>query len=131
MILKLMLFLLYLVPFCIMNIQADVGSQQGHCPYEGGCVRVYGRITEADLRFLKPFFNQAVEQDVRMAVDLDSSGGDVRAAIEIGKLMRRVRAVATMGFTSDCSSSCVTLLDGRATTGRELTRHRIGATGSS
>jgi hypothetical protein len=111
--LKLTVFFLLICIYATNTSQADVSLQDGYCPAEwGGCVRVYGQISEADSEVLSPIFSRAKERDQKVNVSLNSTGGDVRVAIKIGRLMRQVRAVATIGNSSECSSACIFLLIG-------------------
>ncbi|MHB1401348.1 MAG: COG3904 family protein [Thiobacillus sp.] len=48
----------------------------------------------------------------QVSVSLDSRGGSVDAAIEIGRNLRKIRAIATMGEDNVCFSACVFILAG-------------------
>ena len=104
---RLVLAALFSLPY---TAAADVAPMPGYCPDSGRCFLITGVITSADLSQLRPAFQQALSQGLQMSFRLNSRGGDVRAAIELGRLMRRVRATAVGGHSDVCLSSCVFLL---------------------
>jgi hypothetical protein len=54
----------------------------------------------------------ALDRRVDLHVDVDSRGGEVFAALEIGRLLRRERASISVGRDASCISACVFLLMG-------------------
>jgi hypothetical protein len=93
-------------------VRADVSVAAGTCPFAGGCLAITGEISVADVEAVIPMVEKAAKAGLRMSFDLDSRGGDVVAAMDIGRLMRRVRGIAVGGRDSMCLSACVFLLAG-------------------
>jgi hypothetical protein len=92
-------------------------------------VLIRGKISKADIpvfktllapylepRYLqthqKPHWYKVDPDESTFMVMLDSQGGDVRAALELGRLFRKARVTATVGIDHKCLSSCVFLLAG-------------------
>lgn len=90
---------------------------------------VVGAITSADIpvvrmllapyldpNFIKnhpaPRWYKPDADDTGYNVGLDSEGGDVGAAIEIGRMFRKARVFASLGPQDKCLSACVFLLAG-------------------
>lgn len=90
---------------------------------------VIGAITSADIpvvrmllapyvdpNFIKnhpaPRWYKPDPDDTGYMVNLDSEGGDVGAAIEIGRMFRKARVYASLGPQDKCLSACVFLLAG-------------------
>ena len=55
---------------------------------------------------------RALHRDVDFHVDVDSQGGEIFAALEIGRIMRAERALISVGRGASCISACVFLLMG-------------------
>ena len=55
---------------------------------------------------------RALGRDITIHVDVDSAGGEVFAALEIGRLLRRDQASISVGHGSSCISACVLVLMG-------------------
>jgi len=65
---------------------------------------IYGRISKADADY---FTQHAAEYETDdLSVNLDSLGGDVDAAMQIGRLIRRFDASASVKQGAKCYSSC-------------------------
>lgn len=92
-------------------------------------VILVGEITKADVPVFKtllaPYLDQKYLQthpkpswfksdpdESSFTVELDSQGGDVVAALEIGRLFRKARVTTVVGVDDKCLSSCVFLLAG-------------------
>lgn len=92
---------------------ADFGPQQGNCPNAAGCYELSGDISELDALAVRTMVEDLQRRKVsRPYVMLNSRGGDVDAALSIGRDLRKVRAIATMGEMHICYSSCVFVLSG-------------------
>jgi ATP-dependent protease ClpP protease subunit len=76
------------------------------------CLSVYGYISQADAEVLRDFFQGRNLDPGSVEVYLNSPGGDVKAAIQIGRQLRDARAAAYVFTDAQCSSSCVFLLAG-------------------
>ena len=55
---------------------------------------------------------RALHRDVDLRIDVDSQGGEVFAALEIGRILREERASISVRNGASCISSCVFLLMG-------------------
>lgn len=82
------------------------------------CIR--GNITSQDATFVKSFAKnfsklKSDNPSVRALIWLDSPGGDIMAAMNIGRILRGLRSIATVPESSGCSSACVFLLAGATT----------------
>jgi hypothetical protein len=55
---------------------------------------------------------RALHRDVDLRIDVDSQGGEVFAALEIGRILREERASISVRSGASCISSCVLLLMG-------------------
>jgi hypothetical protein len=55
---------------------------------------------------------RALHRDVELRIDVDSQGGEVFAAMEIGRILREERASISVRNGASCISSCVLLLMG-------------------
>lgn len=92
-------------------------------------VEMRGEITKADIpvfkallapflgpRYLqthqKPLWFKSDPDESTFMVFLDSQGGDVKAALELGRLFRKARVTSVVGKYDKCLSSCVFLLAG-------------------
>jgi len=73
---------------------------------------VDGRITSTDVPHVRQAFDQA-KGSGSLLLMLDSEGGDIAAAIEIGRLIRRWPGSSVLvSLNSKCFSACVFLLAG-------------------
>lgn len=91
---------------------AEVGPMPGPCPFTGGCYLLSGTITKDDLGTIGAALVNARNNKRPIAVRLNSSGGDFRTAIALGRLMRSAGASAVGGINDACMSSCVMVLAG-------------------
>ncbi|BAO31030.1 hypothetical protein SUTH_03257 [Sulfuritalea hydrogenivorans sk43H] len=60
----------------------------------------------------KPQWYKPKPHDIGYLVSLDSEGGDLYAAMAIGRMFRKARVWAQVGWSGKCMSSCVILLAG-------------------
>lgn len=94
-------------------------------------VRMQGRIDRSRLHLIEQALRRrdatarALGRDVSLEVDVDSRGGEVFAAMEIGRLLRRGRASLAIGEGAWCVSACVFALMG-AVEARVADGARIG-----
>ena len=68
--------------------------------------------TVANLVIAQMLFLEAEDPDKDIQLYLNSPGGDVKAAIQIGRQLRDARAAVHVFSDAQCSSSCVFLLAG-------------------
>lgn len=80
------------------------------CP-NGLCWEISGFISEADAQELSRIA-QRLKTKATPFFYLNSKGGDVEAAIAIGRHLRRIAATTLMWDQSECLSSCVFVLAG-------------------
>ena len=79
--------------------------------------------------------HRTLHRDIALRIDVDSQGGEVFAALEIGRILREERASITVRDGASCISSCVFLLMGaverNVSDGARLGIHRpsLGAPG--
>src|SRR6266705_1172796 len=103
--------ILSLVLFASFAAWPDVSGAR-HCSATSCTLMVEGRITSSDV----PLVKQALEQTQgsgTLLFMLNSEGGDIAAAIEIGRLIRRwPDSVALVSLNSKCFSACVFVLAG-------------------
>ena len=91
------------------------------------CVNIRGVISGDDAVKVKSFLDSLDNSKATPLFSLDSEGGDVRAAIEIGRIMRRTRAFVFLdGNKAICLSSCIFLLAGGVQRGAIGTYGTIG-----
>lgn len=118
--LKAVLVLLQLTALAF-TAHADVkfvkGDQAKRNIAEWSHVAITGKIVQADVEQLRALIIEAtMESNLRVAgalapqVMLHSPGGDVRAAIRMGHILRAVNAVVFVGLNAECSSACVLIL---------------------
>jgi hypothetical protein len=94
-------------------------------------VRLRGVIDPSRLQLLEKSLQrrdtrqQALGRPVALKVDIDSPGGQVFAAMEIGRLLRREAATIRVGRGASCISACVFVLMG-ATEREAAANARIG-----
>jgi len=93
---------------------ADVSSSDcanGH----SDCYAISDEITSLDLAELKRRLSSPDRYNNKNLVPvffLDSHGGDIYAAMEIGRLLRKERAVAVVTRAASCMSACIFVLLG-------------------
>lgn len=81
-------------------------------------VKLRGAIDRSRLQLLRHAVlrrdsaRSALQRDVELRIDADTPGGEVFAALEIGRLLREQRASIRVGDGASCISSCVLLLMG-------------------
>ena len=81
-------------------------------------VKLRGAIDRSRLQLLRHALvrrdaaRRALQRDVELRIDADTPGGEVFAAMEIGRLLREERASITVRDGASCISSCVLLLMG-------------------
>jgi ATP-dependent protease ClpP protease subunit len=96
-----------------------VTQDQGERCIFGNCWKITETITSADARTVAAIAQRMAMEKQRPHFYLDSSGGDVEAAISIGRLLRKMSAHAyVLGKNERCLSSCVFLYAGAT--------HRVG-----
>lgn len=105
-------FILWLLP-ALLQLSTALGAVTETTPCSGRCFKISGAITTHDLSELK-HIAQDVSKGPRSTplFSLDSAGGDVVAAMEIGRLLRKIRAVVAIGTSAKCYSACVFILAG-------------------
>lgn len=87
----------------------------GRCPgpeFIAGCWEITGIISDADQRQVAAIAGRLAGNKRTPYFWLNSEGGDVEAAIAIGRELRRMRATALMWDKARCLSSCVFVLAG-------------------
>ena len=103
--------LLLLILLASFPVRAEVSGAR-NCSAGSCTLMIEGRIAANDVALVK----QALEQTQgagRLLLMLDSEGGDIAAAIEIGRLIRRwADSVALISLNSKCFSACVFVLAG-------------------
>jgi ATP-dependent protease ClpP protease subunit len=81
-------------------------------------VKLRGAINGSRLRLVRHALQRcdtvrrALHRDVDFHIDVDSQGGEIFAALEIGRLMRAAGASMSVGKGDSCISACVFLLMG-------------------
>jgi len=81
-------------------------------------VRLRGRIDRSRLRLFEEAVRRrddaqrALGRRVELSVDADTHGGEVFAAMEIGRLLRREAASIHVAAGAECSSACIFVLMG-------------------
>jgi len=87
-------------------------------------IEISGLITKADVEKLVKLIPYAIESSlaktnnsvvVRPVVLLNSPGGDLNAAMEMGRILRKHFSWTMVASGAECSSSCILLLAGGAT----------------
>ncbi|HWQ39520.1 MAG TPA: ATP-dependent Clp protease proteolytic subunit [Burkholderiales bacterium] len=79
---------------------------------ERACLSIYGYISKADAAAVRAFFANQRRAPVQVEVYLNSPGGEVAAALQIGRELRNARAAAYVFAEAQCASSCIFLLAG-------------------
>ena len=87
---------------------------------KGICWQISGAISKDDVRIVASIAQRmaAANPKQRPGFELDSEGGDVEAAISIGRLLRKMSAHAQIRGDAKCFSSCVFIYAGAT--------HRVG-----
>lgn len=87
---------------------------KNECPApESECHEIRGVITEKDLSIVRAIAERATKNRQRINFfRLNSKGGDVDAAIQIGRHLRRLSAIAAVVGADECLSACVFVLAG-------------------
>ena len=81
-------------------------------------VQLRGKIDHSRLVLLEHALERrnaarrALGRDITLHVDVDSAGGEIFSAMEIGRLLRRDQASISVGHRSSCISACVLVLMG-------------------
>lgn len=93
---------------------ADFVPYDPNCPIRAGCYSLSGEITNRDVLAVHAMIQNLQTRKINSnpLVKLNSSGGDIDAAIEIGRSLRKTGAVATIGKSDVCFSACVFVLAG-------------------
>src|SRR5437667_5050703 len=77
-------------------------------------ITIHGRVTKSDVEQFRQLSLIAIRTPKTSGfpyfVNLDSSGGDVYASMDIGRMIRRHRASVAVQKESKCLSSCVFIL---------------------
>jgi hypothetical protein len=79
-------------------------------------IGISGEITNSDVNSFSMIlrtFDRA--RHAILGVFLNSTGGDINAAIEIGRKLRQVRGLAIVNTNDECASACVFILAGAVT----------------
>ena len=105
----------------------DLSCEEGHRSTNArasGCVltvRLRGRMERARLRQVQYALERRDEavrsrgRDVALHVDVDSEGGEIFSAMEIGRLLRKESASLSVPRGSRCISACVLVMMGATT----------------
>ena len=120
--------------FAICDAQAEISYAPAHKTSTGGVaakIRIYGEITRGDTEQFHLLKDAALSSarsiglpgsdggpfdEGPFIVELDSYGGSVVAAIEIGKEIRKAKPWSvTVASSASCVSSCVLILAGGTT----------------
>jgi hypothetical protein len=103
--------------------------EDGALPDMGFGISLRGEITTRDIQFVrkllapyldkkyltshpKPRWYKPNPYDEGYIVTIESDGGDLFAAMTIGRMFRKARVHAVVGYSAGCMSSCVLLLAG-------------------
>lgn len=78
---------------------------------DGGCISIVGQITRQDVEIVKREISDGKLRQTAVFF-LNTPGGNVNAAVDIGRLMRQLRAIAVVLKPNTCASACVFLLAG-------------------
>lgn len=79
-----------------------------HCT-DSCYIQITGTITSQDANTVAKIPAQLPKRQ-KVFVNLNSPGGDVDAAMAIGRVLRSLKAGAKIGMNQECSSACVLLL---------------------
>jgi len=93
-------------------------SREGKQPTCTFTVKLRGAIDGSRLQLIRHALvrrdaaRRALHRDVDLRIDVDSQGGEVFAAMQIGRILREERASISVRNGASCISSCVFLLMG-------------------
>jgi hypothetical protein len=119
---KTKIILFFLLLFSVMNAgKADISVR--HNKEIRGCfshtIHITGEITFADVSRFQNILNQLKKKygpkdclNSELWIQLNSLGGEVLSAIQLGRLFRINEVTTVVSLDSECSSSCVFLLAG-------------------
>ncbi len=82
------------------------------CIDDRPCWEITGLISQSDLQELPHIVDSLKGSKFRPLFRLNSNGGDVEAAITMGRLLRKINASAMTWEQGGCYSSCVFILAG-------------------
>ena len=71
-----------------------------------------GKITKDDIKGVSKIVESTLSKNKTPFIRLNTPGGDMEAAIEIGRLLRKSRAIALTYSQGKCYSACVFVLAG-------------------
>jgi ATP-dependent protease ClpP protease subunit len=103
------------------DLRCDEGGRGGDARGAPGCVltvRLRGRMERVRLRQIEHALERRDEavrtrgRKVALHVDIDSEGGEMYPAMEIGRILRTEQASLTVARGSQCISACVLVLMG-------------------
>lgn len=107
----------------VIEVSPAAGSSRGDASASTRVIQVYGTIKQTDPAELEKLFRTIRN----FAVSLNSIGGDVGAALAVGRMLRKEDKSAIVGPDNVCISACVLLLAGathRAIMGGKVGIHR-------
>lgn len=107
----------------VIEVPPAVGSSRGAASAGTRVIQIYGTIKQTDPAEIEQLFRTIRN----FAVSLNSIGGDVGAALSIGRMLRREDKSAVVGPDDVCISACVLVLAGathRAIMGGKVGIHR-------
>jgi len=105
----------------------DLSCEKGHRSANGSAsecvlnVRLRGRMERVRLRQIQYALEKRDEavrslgRDVALHVDVDSEGGEIFSAMEIGRLLRKEKASLSVPRGCQCVSACVLMMMGATT----------------
>lgn len=115
------IFFLLIIATFTCNALADVTDPTSG---DGGLIEVKlsGKISRADVEkfrkidnFIDLLQNKYPKNSFHLVVQLDSTGGDLTSAINIGDILRENEAIAIIAQSWKCYSACVFVLAGATT----------------
>lgn len=107
---KLILLFAFFVTSTVFNLNAaEITSAAGCAGVK--CFRINGEITRSDVVTVRRILEDLGSRQT-VIFWIDSSGGDVLAAIDIGRLVRKARAQVAIAEDDKCYSACVFVLAG-------------------
>ena len=107
---RILIFSLSLLPHVSFS---DILEKPDNCWASAGCYEINGNISKKDKVLI-----DSIEKHLKIIgkkgpnFSLNSNGGDVEAAIYVGRKLRELRASAIVLVNSTCYSSCVYILAG-------------------
>ena len=113
-----MQFVIFLmsIAFAPQNVAADASVR--YKTFGGVAIDITGTIKPNDYKVVKNEINQYLKSRSKSSLEpfitifLDTNGGDVGTAINIGKYLRNIKAEAIIDDDASCLSSCVFVLAG-------------------